>query len=80
VNSEGYLNCLGHPIGKTRSELVDEFWKQLRVKPGPSQVNNGKVGLRHNLGEETSVVSIFRRPQGRMFKNIVVAFDGAEGE
>ena len=66
VNTDGGLECFGHPTGASGLRMLYEIYKQLQCKVEPNrQVKNAQVGLVHSLGGEypnVSAVAIVATP------------------
>ncbi|WP_379969502.1 thiolase domain-containing protein [Ectobacillus sp. sgz5001026] len=63
INSSGGLKAKGHPVGATGVGQGVEIVYQLRGQAGKRQIENGTIGLTHNLGGSggTCAVHIYRR-------------------
>lgn len=62
TNPSGGLLSKGHPLGATGLAQCYELTRQLRGTAGPTQVENAKVALQHNLGlGGACVVTLYKR-------------------
>jgi acetyl-CoA C-acetyltransferase len=63
VNVDGGLKAKGHPIGATGVSMAYEICRQLRGECGERQVQDGEVGLTHNVGGigQYCFVHVFKR-------------------
>ena len=50
VNTDGGLECFGHPVGATGVRMIYEVYKQLQGKAGPRQVKNPTLAVTQNMG------------------------------